>query len=250
VRKAEVRFARALKKGPRVRVEKRSEEKKMSQAEWVVGSGGGKRLQGRTVLVIGAGSIAPGWGNGKASAVAYAREGAAVVCVDRRLDAAAETASIIESEGNTSIAFAADATTESDVQAAVDATVSAFGRVDVLHNNVGVGGTGGLPDRIAPPDWEREIRQNLTSAYLGIRCAVPIMRQQGGGVITNTSSTLAVRFLRHQTTAYTVAKAGVEALTRSCAAGYGGDNIRVNCLRIGFSETPLVLAWSHRLGDV
>ena len=118
-----------------------------------------------------------------------------------------------------------------------------------MHNNVGVGGTSGLPDQIEPAAWAREIDQNLTSAYMGIRCAAPVMRAQGGGSILNISSLLAVRFLRRPTSGYTAGKAAVEALTRSCAAGYGRDNIRVNCIRIGFSETPLIMAGLQQLTD-
>ena len=118
-----------------------------------------------------------------------------------------------------------------------------------MHNNVGVGGTSGLPDQIPPAAWAREIDQNLTSAYLGIRCAVPALRAGGGGSIVNISSLLAVRFLRRPTSGYTAGKAAVEALTRACAAGYGRDNIRVNCIRIGFSETPLVMSGVNHLPD-
>lgn len=205
-------------------------------------------LTDRTVLVVGAGSIAPGWSNGRACAVAYARAGAAVVCVDFNLESAQETVALIEAEGGTGIAVQADATAEADVRSAVDLAVSRFGRLDVLHNNVGVGGSAGGLEETPPEAWDRELAQNLTTAYLGMRCAVPVMREQGGGAITNTSSLLAVRFLRSPNVAYTAAKAGVEALTRSCAVAYGRDNIRVNCIRIGFSETPLIAVGLERSG--
>src|SRR6478735_6845633 len=169
-------------------------------------------LDGRVVVVMGAGSIADGWGNGKACAVTYARAGASVVCVDFHLDRAETTAALIEAEGGRAIAVQADATVEADVQRAVDRAVGDLGRLDVMHNNVGVGFTSGGPDRVEPGDWDREIAQNLTTAYLGVRCAVPAMRAGGGGAITNTSSLLAVRFLRRPTVAYTAAKAAVEAL--------------------------------------
>lgn len=199
--------------------------------------------------MVGAGSMAAGWGNGKASAVAYAREGARVVCADYHLGRAEETVELIRTEGGTALAVQADATVEASVASVVAAAVAEFGRLDVMHNNVGVGGTAGLPDQIEPAAWAREIDQNLTSAYLGIRCAVPALRANGGGSILNISSLLAVRFLRRPTSGYTASKAAVEALTRSCAAGYGRDNIRVNCIRIGFSETPLVLAGVRHLPD-
>jgi NAD(P)-dependent dehydrogenase (short-subunit alcohol dehydrogenase family) len=209
----------------------------------------GARLAGRVVVVMGAGSMGEGWGNGKASAVSYARAGATVVCADYHLARAAETVALIEGEGATALAVQADATDEASTQAVIDAAVGSFGRLDVMHNNVGVGGTSGLPDQIAPAAWAREIDQNLTSAYMGIRCAVPALRAGGGGSILNISSLLAVRFLRRPTSGYTAGKAAVEALTRACAAGYGRDNIRVNCIRIGFSETPLVMSGVNHLPD-
>lgn len=198
------------------------------------------RLDGKCIVVMGAGSIAPGWSNGKACAVQYAREGASVVCVDRRTEAALETADLINDEGGRAIALGADATVEADVRAVVERAVAEFGRLDVMHNNVGVGGVVGAPDNIDVEDWDREVRQNLTTAYLGIRCAVPAMRALGGGVIINTSSTLAVRFLAHPNVAYSASKAAVEAMTRACSLAYGADNIRVNCIRIGFSETAFL----------
>jgi len=192
------------------------------------------------VVVVGAGSVGDGWGNGKASAVTYARAGAAVVCVDHQLQRAQETCALIRAEGGTAIAIQADATQEADMLTAVDGAMQEFGRLDVMHNNVGVGGTVGAPHEIAPAQWDLEIARNLTTAYLGIRCAVPIMQKQGGGVITNVSSTLALRFFRRPSVAYSASKAAVEALTRSCAAAYGRDNIRVNCVRIGIVDTPLI----------
>lgn len=198
------------------------------------------RLRERVAIVVGAGSVAPGWSNGKACAVGYGRAGASVVCVDYRHDRAQETAALIESEGGWAIALQADATNEDDLQAVVDHARGVFGRIDILHNNVGVGGSHGLPDQITPQAWRREVEQNLTSAFLGIRCVAGVMREAGGGVITNTSSLLSTRFLRSPSVGYSAAKVAVEGLTRACAAGYGRDNIRVNCLRIGISETPLI----------
>lgn len=205
------------------------------------GGGIGGRLEGRTVVVVGAGSIGPGWSNGKACAVTYAREGATVICVDSSFEKADETARLIQAEGGRAIPIRADATAEADMNAVIERALHETGRLDVMHNNVGGGAASGGPDAVPPELFMRDVTLNLTSAYLGIRVAVPPMREQGGGVIINTSSLLAVRFLARPVSAYTAAKAGVEALTRSCAAAYGRDNIRVNCLRIGFSETPLAV---------
>ena len=198
------------------------------------------RLQGRIVVVSGAGASAPGWSNGRAAAVSYAREGAVVACVDRRLDSAEETLRVVEDEGGSGMALEADATSESSMQAVADQVTAAYGRIDVMHNNVGGSGSVGTPDQIEPEEWDLAIAQSLTSAYLGTRVAVPVMRRNGGGVITNTSSILSTRFLRYPNVGYAAAKAGLEAMTRACAAAYGRDHIRVNCLRVGFAETPLL----------
>lgn len=199
------------------------------------------RLDDRTIVVVGAGAIASGWSNGRACAVTYAERGAHVLCVDNFLERAEETAQIIVASGGKAIALRADATSEKDLLEVVDTALGETGRLDVMHNNVGVGGSAGTPDQVSLEDFNREVAQNLTTAFLGTRVAAPVMRTLGGGVILNTSSLLAVRFLMRPSTVYSAAKAGVEALTRSCAAAYGRDSIRVNCLRIGFSETPLAL---------
>ena len=205
-------------------------------------------LAGRTAIVMGAGSVGPGWSNGKAVAASYARAGANTVCVDFVEERAAETAAVICARGGSALAVVADATDESSVRAVVQAALDEFGQVDILHNNVGVGGSFGTPETIKPEEWAREFTQNVSSAYLGIRCVVPTMREQGRGVIINTSSTMAVRFLRRPNVAYSASKAAVEAMTKACAVAYGRDNIRVNCLRIGFSETPLMMAAVGRRG--
>lgn len=198
------------------------------------------RLKSLSAVVMGAGSVAEGWSNGKACAVAYARAGARIACVDLVKSRAEETAHLIVSEGGTAIAIAADATNEAEVAAAIGAAHRTFGSLDILHNNVGYGGSEGTPTEIGLADWDREIALNLTTAYLGIRHAAPLMRNHGGGAIINISSLLAVRSLKTPSVGYAAAKAAVEAMTRTCATAYGQHNIRVNCIRIGFSETPLV----------
>lgn len=199
------------------------------------------RLAGRVAVVVGAGSRGVGDENGSAVAIALAREGASVACVDLDLSRAEATAELIRRSNGKATAVAADATRAADMERVVRDVVAHRGRIDVMHNNVGAGGVTGEPTRTSEEDWDREIAVNLKSAFLGIKYAVPVMEAQGGGVIINVSSTLAVRFLRAPTVAYSVAKAGVEALTNSCSLYYGRMNIRVNAIRIGFSETPLVL---------
>ncbi len=199
-------------------------------------------LSDRVAVVMGAGSIGGGWSNGKACAASYARAGAKVICVDSRQERAENAAEQIRSEGFLAVAMTADATNEEDVRRVVDRACSEFGRIDIMHNNVGVGSAKGTPDKTTLEEWNREFAVNVTSVYLGTRFAVPPMQAQGGGVIINTSSTMAVRFSSRPSCAYTSAKAAVEALTKSSAAAYGADNIRVNCLRIGLAETPIIEA--------
>lgn len=207
------------------------------------------RFDGRTVVVVGAGAIEEGWSNGRACAFTYAERGATVICVDYALDRAEATAQLITEAGGKAIAMRADATVEDELRAVVDTALKETGRLDVMHNNVGIGGSG-TPDEVPLEIFQREMEQNLTTAYLGIRVAVPPMRERGGGVILNTSSLLAVRFLARPTVPYSTVKSGVEGLTRACAAAYGRDNIRVNCLRIGFSETPLAIRGINARGLV
>ena len=173
-----------------------------------------------------------------------------MVCADLHLSRAEETAQIIADEGGIAIADPGRCDRPSRRCGAVIAeAVGRFGRLDVMHNNVGVGGTGGLPDQIEPAAWARRSIRTSPPRTSGIRCAVPALRASGGGSIVNISSLLAVRFLRRPTAGYTAGKAAVEALTRACAAGYGRDGIRVNCIRIGFSETPLILTALQHLPD-
>jgi NAD(P)-dependent dehydrogenase (short-subunit alcohol dehydrogenase family) len=200
------------------------------------------RLQDKVAVVMGAGSSGPGWSNGKAVAMTYARAGAKVVAVDFDAARAAETAGLITGEGLAGRSFRADATSADQVEAAMAFAVAQFGRVDVLHNNIG--SASDRPERLHEhrlESWNREIDITLKTGFLGMRAAIPHMLAVGGGAIVNTSSIAAVRPLnRGSNASYAAAKAGIEAITRVAAADYGPDNIRVNCLRIGYADTPLV----------
>ena len=145
------------------------------------------RLNGRTALVFGAGSSGPGWGNGKAAAVMYAREGARVVAVDVDAEAAAETAAIIAGEGGTALALAADVTSGEQVAETVREAQEWFGHIDVLHNNVGITDMGALED-ITEARWRRVMDVNLTGVFLTCRAVIPMMQRQGRGAIVNISS--------------------------------------------------------------
>jgi NAD(P)-dependent dehydrogenase (short-subunit alcohol dehydrogenase family) len=203
------------------------------------------------VVVMGGGSVpGPGVGNGKATAVAFAREGARVAVVDLHRERADETAAIITAAGGTAEAIAADVTREADVRAAVRRVMDRWGRIDVLHNNVGVsGGLTADPETTDEVAWEREFAITAKSVFLCCKAVLPLMVEQGRGVITNTSSTLAQRFIEVPSFGYSAAKAAVESMTRSLAVSHGPKGIRVNCIRIGFMDTPLNRAgWEPVLG--
>src|SRR3954469_9465204 len=152
------------------------------------------RLKGKTAVVVGAGSIGPGWGNGKATAVTFAREGAQVFCVDRNGAAAEETVNIIKSEGGKAAPFTADVSRASDVEAMVAASIKAYGRIDVLDNNVGIAEMGNVVE-VNEASWDHVFAVNFKSAYFAIKPVIPVMQKQGGGSIINISSIASIRHL-------------------------------------------------------
>lgn len=212
------------------------------------------RLSGKNALVVGAGSIGPGWGNGKAAAVLFAREGARVLCVDRNEDAARETVEIIRSEGGEAEACYADATQAADVERFVGLCVERFGTVDVLDNNVGIADVGGVVD-LSEEDWNRMIAVNLTSCFLAMKHVVPVMERQGAGAIVNISSIAGVRYTGVPYSAYYATKAAMNHLTRTTAVQYAPQKIRVNAVLPGLMKTPMVertagLVTSYGDGDI
>jgi NAD(P)-dependent dehydrogenase (short-subunit alcohol dehydrogenase family) len=195
------------------------------------------RLKDKIAIVSGAGSSRPGMGNGKATAILFAREGAAVIAVDKNLEAAEETVKMIAGEGGRAKAIQADAAIESEAKKVVDAAVASYGRLDILFNNVGIGlGGGGL--KVTEEEWDAVMDTNLKSILFMCKYAVPEMKKVGGGAIVNNASMAA--FYGHRLYAYATSKAGVTALTRSLAVGLAKDNIRVNCVAPGFIATPMV----------
>jgi NAD(P)-dependent dehydrogenase (short-subunit alcohol dehydrogenase family) len=150
------------------------------------------RLKGKIAIVVGAGSIGPGWGNGKATAVTFAREGAKVLCVDVNPAAAEETVGIIRSEGGEARIFQAEVTRSAEVKAMVEACLQIYGRVDVLDNNVGVAAVGGVVE-VSEEEWDRIMAINLKSCFLAMKHVIPVMQSQGGGSITNISSVAGIR---------------------------------------------------------
>ena len=201
---------------------------------------GRSRLEGKTALVMGGGSILPGWGNGKAAAALFAVEGAKVCVVDWRKEAAEETAHLIEQAGGTAIAHSGDATSEKDVKRIVAATKKAFGRIDVLHNNVGGQGSGRMLDTITVDDWNEYMARNVTSAMLSCREVVPIMIDNGGGSIVNVSSIGSLRHLNTGMAVYAAGKAAVNGFTQNIALQYAGKGVRANCVLPGYIDTPFI----------
>ena len=200
---------------------------------------GRNRLEGRVVLVFGAGSVGEGWGNGKATSVAYAREGATVIAVDRERAAADATASIIEALGGRARSLEADVTNSSSVKAVVDEVMKAEGRIDVLHNNVGTTIMGG-PVELTEEDWHTVMDVNLTSAFLTCKHVLPGMIARGKGAIINISSIAAIRYTGYPYAAYYAAKAGVNQFTVGLALQYARQGIRVNAIMPGLMNTPLI----------
>jgi NAD(P)-dependent dehydrogenase (short-subunit alcohol dehydrogenase family) len=213
-----------------------------------------QRLKDKTAMVVGAGSIGPGWGNGKATAVTFARQGAQVFCVDRNGKAAQETADIITSEGGKATAFTADVSRASDVGAMVVACVKTYGRIDVLDNNVGIAEIGNVVD-VTEASWDHVFAVNLKSAFFAMKHVIPVMERQGGGSIINISSIASIRHLGISYVTYATTKAAMNQMTRTTAVEYAPKNIRVNCILPGLMKTPMVehsagLAASYARGDI
>ena len=197
-----------------------------------------KRLNDKVALVMGAGSAGPGWGNGKACAAQFAREGARVVCFDLQPEAAEETAQIIRDEGGQAFAVGGNAARSDDVKAAVDACLKTFGRLDVLHNNVGIVINGGVVE-LPEADWDRAFDVNLKSCFLAMKYAIPPMLEQGGGAIVNVSSISSLRYLGAPYVSYYTSKAAMNHMTRVTAAQYASRQVRVNAILPGLMDTPM-----------
>ncbi|SRR5258708_7283912 len=200
-----------------------------------------KRLEGKVAMVVGAGSIGPGWGNGKAAAVLYAREGARVLALDLNVKAAEETVGIIKEEGGTAIARAVNAANSAEVEAAVRACTEAFGRLDILHNNVGIASLGGPVD-VSEEEWDRVMAVNLKSMFLSCKHALPVMVAQGKGAIVNISSIAGIRYTGVSYITYSTSKGAIVPFTRSIALEYAKQGIRANSILPGLMNTPMVHA--------
>ncbi|MBV8926520.1 MAG: SDR family oxidoreductase [Bradyrhizobium sp.] len=197
-------------------------------------------LAGKVALISGGGAAGDGIGNGRAAAILLARAGTKVMVADRDLKLAERTVEMIREEGGTSAAIASDVTDEDDCRKLVEATVSQFGRLDFLDNNVGIGSRGSVVDEKAE-QYRKVMQVNVESMFLLSKYAIPAMvRTAGGGAIVNISSISALR--PRGLTIYTTSKAAVIGLTRAMAVDHGRDNIRVNCICPGPMYTPMVYA--------
>jgi NAD(P)-dependent dehydrogenase (short-subunit alcohol dehydrogenase family) len=197
----------------------------------------GSRLQGKVAIVTGGGSRAEGIGNGRATAILFAREGARVLVLDQNLEAAAETVAMIDVEGGEALPLSTDVTSFEACGQAVDLALSAWGRLDILHNNVGIEGAGTILETDEAM-WDHVWMVNTKSMMLMSKSAIPAMIDSGGGAIVNISSISALR--PRGLTPYTVSKGAVIALTSALAIDHASKGIRVNCIVPGPMYTPMV----------
>lgn len=212
----------------------------------------GERLKNKVAIVTGAGSVGPGWGNGKATAVLFAREGAKVLAVDINLHAAMETKALIDQEGGICNVQKVDVSKSQEVETMVDRCIEIYGRIDILHNNVGIVVVGG-PVEISEETWDQVMAVNLKSMFLTCKYVLPHMEKQGGGVIVNISSIAAIRYTGVPYVTYYTTKAGILGLTQGIALQYAEKNIRANSILPGLMNTPMIvepLKGVYAAGDV
>lgn len=210
------------------------------------------RLQDKVVIVTGAGCVGPGWGNGRATSVRFAEEGAKIFAVDLNPQALEETIERTKAIGGEIVGHICDITDTAAVEKMVAACVAQFGRVDVLVNNVGGSAKGG-PVTMPEDIWQKQIDFNLTSIYLTCKHVLPVMEAQGSGSIVNTSSTSGMRWTGAAQSAYAATKAGVIQFSKVVAVEYAARGIRVNTVVPGQLHTPMVearLAGQRAGGDV
>ena len=202
-----------------------------------------KRLEGKVAIVVGAGTEGEGIGNGKATAIQFAREGAKVLCVDLNESAAEVTANIIRNEGGQAEVCAADIVKPSDCECVVDSCIRHFKKLDVLHNNVGIPSLKEIVDT-SKEAWSKTFDVNINGMFLMCKQALPRMIEGGGGSIINVSSVASLRAFPDA--AYVSSKGAVNSLTIYIAGRYGRYNIRANVLLLGFIDTPLARpAWEN-----
>ena len=210
------------------------------------------RLKGKIAIVTGAGSVGPGWGNGRATAVRFAEEGAKIFAVDRNPDSVTETIARVKEVGGELAVHQCDVTSNDSVAAMVKACLDRWGRIDILMNNVGGSAPGG-PAEMAEEVWNAQIAFNLTSVFLTCKHVLPVMEKQKSGSIINVASTSGIRFTGAFQVGYAATKAGVIQLSRVVAVQYAPKGVRVNTIIPGQLHTPMVearLARQRAGGDV
>jgi NAD(P)-dependent dehydrogenase (short-subunit alcohol dehydrogenase family) len=195
-----------------------------------------KRLQGKVAIVTGAGSVGPGWGNGRATAVRFAEEGAKVFAVDR------DAANLRETTEKAAVrTHLCDVTDGLSVKTMVQSCLDEWGRVDILVNNVGGSAPGG-PVEMSEEVWDAQVDHNLKSVFLACKHVLPVMERQAGGVIINLASTSGLRWTGASQVAYAATKAAVIQLSRVVAVQYASKGIRVNTVVPGQLHTPMLEA--------
>jgi len=194
------------------------------------------RLQGKVAIVAGGGASGSVMGNGQATAILFAREGAKVLVADAMLERAQATVDMIAKEGGTASALRVDVSKAADCKAMVQSAVERYGRLDILDNNVGISVRADVLE-VKEEDWDRVMAVNVKSIMLASKYAIPEMKKAGGGSIINISSVAGLR--ANQSTPYTTSKAAIVGLTRSMAGDHGRDGIRVNCILPGLIYGPM-----------
>ena len=198
------------------------------------------RLANRVAIVVGGGQTAGETiGNGRASAMVYAREGARVLVVDRRIESAEETCELIRAEGGIGLGCEADATSATDCARMVQMCRTELSGLDILHNNVGIGTNDGGLTSVSEDAWDNIIQVNLKSVLMPCKFAIPVMRAQGSGAVVNISSIAAV--MGTQLFAYKTSKAGVNAMTQQMALSNARFGVRVNAIMPGLMDTPMAI---------
>lgn len=197
------------------------------------------RLEGKIAIVTGAGCVGPGWGNGRATCVRFAEEGARIFAVDLRADTMEETLERVRAVGGEIEPYLCDVTDSAAVEAMVAACIERFGTVDILVNNVGGSAKGGATN-LDETGWDRQMDFNLKSVYLTCRAVLPHMAEKGSGAIVNTSSTSGTRFTGSPQIAYASAKAAIIHFSKVTAVEFAPKGVRVNTVVPGQLHTPMV----------
>lgn len=192
------------------------------------------KLNGKVAVITGAAS-----GMGRATALRFAQEGAAVVLTDLNSHGGEEAVAECAAAGGKAVFQRTDVSSEADIKAAVERAVKEYGRLDIMYNNAGVAGALGPIEKVTSADWDKSMGILLRAVFLGMKYSIPEMRKAGGGSIITTSSAAGLRGVGYLA-AYSAAKGAIITLTQAVAIEVGRDRIRVNCICPGGVNTPLV----------